>query len=66
MSDTITITREQAKALAVRYEAYMAAINRDDGAGIRVWGPALIEIQETTGVQMLRPDLIRRTCMTEE
>lgn len=53
------ITEGQAQELAITYHAYMKAVNADDALRIVVWGPALIEAQEKTGVAMLDADLIR-------
>ena len=53
------ITEGQAQELAITYHAYMKAIHADYALGIVVWGPALIEAQEKTGVAMLDADLIR-------
>lgn len=52
------ITREAAHCLAVRYEAYAAAVIRaadspERDRAIAHWGPALIEIQAATGIPMM-------------
>lgn len=52
------LTKEQAKKLAVRYQAYLEASQSDDHRGIVVWGTLLLEVQDETGVEMLEPELL--------
>ena len=47
---TNTITKEQAKSLAVYYQAYEEAYHDKDAFGIRVWGRGLKDIQQETGI----------------
>jgi len=58
------ITRESARRLAVRYEAYAAAIihtadSPERDSAIVTWGPLLAETQEKTGILMMSPAGIR-------
>ena len=47
------MTKAQAKSLAVRYHAFLQAVNADDFDGIIVWGPMLSEIQTATRLWMV-------------
>lgn len=44
------MTKDQAKKLAVRYNAFLEAVHSDDARGIIVWGPMLDEIQNEIGL----------------
>jgi len=48
-----TITKEQAKSLAVNYAAYEEAYHDKDAFGIRVWGRGLKDIQQETGITLI-------------
>lgn len=55
------ITEQQARNLAVRYQAYMEAVATigtidADWAGVRVWGNALRDTENETGVQLTKPE----------
>lgn len=55
------ITQDQARNLAVRYQAYMEAVAtigaaEVDWRGVRVWGTALRDTENETGVQITTPE----------
>ena len=55
------ITQDQARNLAVRYQAFMEAVatigtDNVDWAGVRVWGSALRDTENETGVQITTPE----------
>lgn len=54
-----TEQREQAKALAVQYQAWMAAVDTDDVVGRSVWGEKLLESQAAIGVTLVSPSIAR-------
>ena len=51
--------RQAARSLAIAYDAYHAAKNERRNSGIAIWGKALIEAQEKTGITLLDPANIR-------
>lgn len=62
----MTCTTEDARSLAIAYEAYLDALNRrlrdepDAARSVSVWGRMLAEAQEKTGVLFFnRASLIR-------
>jgi hypothetical protein len=49
----MSISKKNAKALAVRYHAYLEARACDDHSGAQVWGKLLLEAQEATNIWLL-------------
>ena len=54
-----TVSLAAAKSLAVRYDAYNSACNAGDDNGIIVWGSALIESLDETGIVLGSRDVIQ-------
>lgn len=48
------ITQKQATKLAVAYNAYLEAQLNGDDNGQRVWGRILKQVQDQTGVELVR------------
>jgi len=44
--------KKLARALAVRYEAWVGACTRSDRASKECWGPMLEEVQTALGIQL--------------
>lgn len=59
-----TITKEQAKSLAIRYHAYVAAVDMNESPdrdlAISVWGPMLLDIQRETGADLVNEHKVQR------
>lgn len=53
-----TITRDDAKQLAVCYHAYLSC-DADQHASVSVWGNLLLQIQEKVGIDLADPDNLR-------
>lgn len=51
----MAISKKTAKALAVRYEAYL---NSGDDNGLIVWGRLLLAAQEKAGIELATPALV--------
>lgn len=56
----MTPTQEAAARLAVRYQAYLEAIEKSDSTGIVVWGRALLEAQDDLGFHLVEPTNVDR------
>lgn len=56
----MTITQEEARALAIRYHAFRDADQRDDLPGIIVWGEMLMETQAQIDTYVSLPNATRR------
>ena len=54
----MSISKKNAKSLAVSYQAYIQAVDASDWNGISVWGGILARMQEATGIELQRPDNI--------
>lgn len=51
--------RDAARSLAIAYDAYHEAKSEGRKSGVAIWGEALIEAQEQTGIILLEPENIR-------
>lgn len=49
----MSITKDQAQALAVRYQAFMEALDEERVERIRIWARLLKRSQEATGVELI-------------
>lgn len=47
----MSITVEQARSLAVRYQAFVDCLQKGDNEGLSFWGGLLLEAQQITGVE---------------
>jgi len=54
------ITKEQARSLAICYNAYHEECEKDNALGMRVWARLLIESQIETGVDLMSSELLQR------
>lgn len=57
-SDPMSISKSQARSLAVEYHAYHDASAKDDYEGIICWGGLLLATQKATGVQIATPEYV--------
>lgn len=57
---TISKARELARSLAVEYEGYHDALRRNDDNSICVWGEMLLATQNAIGVNLHKPEGVRR------
>ena len=55
----MTISKENAYSLAIAYQSYMEACDKNDDLGICVWGELLLEAQDACGVRFLSSPVIR-------
>lgn len=59
MAKLSAAARVIAEDLAVKYHAYLSAVDKQDWTGVRVWGEMLLAIQDKAGLNLCDPERVR-------
>lgn len=54
------ISETQAKSLAISYGAFYEAMQKDDFLGQSVWGSTLLDVQNETGITLIKTITLKR------
>ena len=60
MKMTKMISKTQAKSLAISYNAFCEAMDDDDILGQRVWGSDLLDVQNETGITLVKTITLKK------